>query len=34
MNYCDLDRIIVRKKNYGEIYVSEWSPLDTKYHEQ
>ncbi len=30
MNYCDLSKVIVGKKTYGEIHVTDWSPVDTK----
>ena len=29
-NYCDLSKIIVGKKTYGDINVTDWSPSDTK----
>lgn len=30
MNFCDLSKVIVGKKTYGELHVTDWSPLDTK----
>lgn len=30
MNYCDLNKIVVGKKTYGGIHITDWSPLDTK----
>lgn len=30
MNYCDLSKIIIGKKTYGEINITDFSPLDTK----
>lgn len=30
MNYCDLSKVIVGKNTYGELHVTDWSPLDTK----
>jgi len=30
MNYCDLSKILIGKKTYGEIHVTDWSPIDTK----
>ena len=30
MNYCDLSKVIVGKKTYGGIHVTDWSPADTK----
>lgn len=30
MNYCDLSKVIVGKKTYGEIHVTDFSPADTK----
>lgn len=29
-NYCDLSKIIIGKKTYGELHVIDWSPLNTK----
>ena len=29
-NFCDLSKIIVGKKTYGELHVTDWSPSDTK----
>lgn len=29
-NFCDLSKVIIGKKTYGEINVTDWSPLDTK----
>lgn len=30
MNYCDLSKVVVGKKTYGEIHVTDYSPADTK----
>lgn len=30
MNYCDLSKVVVGKKTYGEIHVTDFSPADTK----
>lgn len=30
MNYCELSKIVVGKKTYGELHVIDWSPLNTK----
>lgn len=30
MNYCDLSKIVIGKKTYGEIHITDWSFLDTK----
>ena len=30
MNYCDLSKVVVGKKTYGEIHVTDFSPSDTK----
>lgn len=30
MNNCDLSKIIVGKKSYGEIHITDWSPANTK----
>ena len=30
MNYCDLSKISVGVKTYGEIHITDWSHLDTK----
>ena len=30
MNYCDLSKVVVGKKTYGGIHVTDWSPADTK----
>lgn len=30
MNSCDLSKVIIGKKTYGEIHITDWSPLDTK----
>ncbi len=30
MNFCDLSKIIIGKKTYGEINITDWSPSDTK----
>lgn len=30
MNFCDLSKIIVGKKTYGSIHVTDFSPADTK----
>lgn len=30
MNVCDLSKVIVGKKTYGELHVTDWSPADTK----
>lgn len=29
MNYCDLSKVVVGKKTYGEIHVTDYSPADT-----
>ena len=29
-NFCDLSKVIVGKKTYGQIHVTDWSPADTK----
>ncbi len=28
--FCDLSKVIVGKKSYGEVFVTDWSPADTK----
>ena len=30
VDYCDLSKIIVGKKTYGKISITDWSPIDTK----
>lgn len=30
INFCDLTKIVVGKKTYGEIHLTDWSPSDTK----
>ena len=30
MNFCDLSKVIVGKKTYGELHVTDFSPADTK----
>ena len=30
MNFCDISKVIVGKKTYGELHVTDWSPSDTK----
>lgn len=30
MNYCDLSKVVVGKKTYGELHVTDFSPADTK----
>lgn len=30
MNYCDLNKVVVGKGTYGEIHITDWSPLETK----
>lgn len=30
MNYCDFSKIVIGKKTYGEIHITDWSFLDTK----
>ena len=30
MNYCDLSKVVVGKKTYGEIHVTDYSAADTK----
>ena len=30
MNYCDLSKIVIGKKSYGEIHITDYSPFDTK----
>lgn len=30
MNYCDLSKVIIGNKTYGEIHVTDFSPADTK----
>ncbi len=30
MNYCDLSKIVIGKKTYGEIHITDYSPFDTK----
>ena len=32
MNFCDLSKVIIGKKTYGEIHVTDFSPEDTKLH--
>lgn len=29
-NYCDLSKVIIGKKTYGEIHITDFSPADTK----
>lgn len=32
MNYCDLSKVIIGKKTYGEIHITDWSPIETNLH--
>ena len=30
MNYCDMSKVVIGKKSYGEIHVTDFSPTNTK----